>query len=113
MSATATEALARAADAARLAPSVHNSQPWRWEIGARSRRETTLDQGVGWSLGRDDVDADGPQRFRRVAAAAENIGRQEPVQLRQRRAVEHHIRVRACRIETQVGVAETVVVWDR
>ncbi|WP_327002155.1 nitroreductase [Dactylosporangium sp. NBC_01737] len=29
---TATEALARAADTARLAPSVHNTQPWRWVV---------------------------------------------------------------------------------
>ncbi|WP_432993409.1 Acg family FMN-binding oxidoreductase [Dactylosporangium sp. CA-233914] len=29
---TATEALAAAADAARLAPSVHNTQPWRWVV---------------------------------------------------------------------------------
>jgi nitroreductase len=29
---TATEALVRAADTARLAPSVHNTQPWRWVV---------------------------------------------------------------------------------
>ncbi|GAA3285787.1 nitroreductase [Dactylosporangium vinaceum] len=29
---TATDALAAAADAARLAPSVHNTQPWRWVV---------------------------------------------------------------------------------
>lgn len=29
---TASEALARAADAARHAPSVHNTQPWRWTV---------------------------------------------------------------------------------
>ncbi|MET7426307.1 nitroreductase [Dactylosporangium sp. NPDC005555] len=28
----ATEVLARAADTARLAPSVHNTQPWRWTV---------------------------------------------------------------------------------
>src|SRR6185312_15036503 len=27
-----TEALVAAADAARLAPSVHNTQPWRWVV---------------------------------------------------------------------------------
>ncbi|MGI5239699.1 Acg family FMN-binding oxidoreductase [Dactylosporangium sp. CA-139066] len=32
MTVTATEALAAAADAARLAPSVHNTQPWRWVV---------------------------------------------------------------------------------
>lgn len=34
MTATASEALSRAADAARLAPSVHNTQPWRWVVHA-------------------------------------------------------------------------------
>jgi len=32
MSGPATEALARAAEAARLAPSIHNTQPWRWVV---------------------------------------------------------------------------------
>ncbi|WP_433219878.1 Acg family FMN-binding oxidoreductase [Dactylosporangium sp. CS-047395] len=32
MTTTATGALAAAADAARLAPSVHNTQPWRWVV---------------------------------------------------------------------------------
>ncbi|MFF5233002.1 Acg family FMN-binding oxidoreductase [Dactylosporangium sp. NPDC000521] len=32
----ATEALARAADTARLAPSVHNTQPWRWVVQGSS-----------------------------------------------------------------------------
>ncbi|MEU7874420.1 nitroreductase [Dactylosporangium sp. NPDC049140] len=32
MTTTASEALAAAADAARLAPSVHNTQPWRWVV---------------------------------------------------------------------------------
>ncbi|GAA2574973.1 NAD(P)H nitroreductase [Dactylosporangium fulvum] len=34
MTDTAREALARAADAARLAPSIHNTQPWRWVVHA-------------------------------------------------------------------------------
>ena len=32
MSTTATEALTRAAETARLAPSIHNTQPWRWVV---------------------------------------------------------------------------------
>jgi nitroreductase len=34
MSTPATDALAAAADVARLAPSVHNTQPWRWVVRA-------------------------------------------------------------------------------
>src|SRR3954470_7997744 len=32
MTPVVTEALGRAADTARLAPSVHNTQPWRWVV---------------------------------------------------------------------------------
>src|SRR5438046_1283664 len=32
--ATTTDALAEAAELARYAPSIHNSQPWRWRVGA-------------------------------------------------------------------------------
>jgi nitroreductase len=32
MTGTVTDALAAAADAARLAPSIHNTQPWRWVV---------------------------------------------------------------------------------
>ena len=31
-----SDPLSRAADAARVAPSVHNTQPWRWLVGART-----------------------------------------------------------------------------